>query len=110
MTGLWRRALIFVAVAALAVSLAAMLRADEGRHQPGESHWYDHACCSLRDCYPVVGEVRVTPRGYEFPGGQVARTCRVSKDHRWHICTNPSGAMIVTSDGKPCCYAPPQSF
>ena len=71
--------------------------------------WYEPACCSGHDCFPIdSGTVRVVANGYmvNVNGTEVfvshAET-RPSGDEKFHLCLVPTeGGLRVR-----CFYAPP---
>lgn len=84
--------------------------------------WYDYACCSDRDCWPMgqdsdarEPDPRIVPGGYlTFDGIFVAeRDTRPSRDGRFHICRQGGardGKIVTPSSAKPCLYVPRPTF
>jgi len=53
--------------------------------------WYDHDCCSDKDCAPV-NEIKEGPGGYTLPNGDLMKygdgRIRQSVDNQFHWCHN----------------------
>lgn len=114
-----RRRLIAAAAlllpAGAAMSEPSLIPRGLGHPQPGESHWYDNACCDTADCEPVEpgaivevpGGFRVryfTSRGF-LAEGFVPRNStkyRESKDGREHACASRQAII--------CIYLPPRAM
>jgi len=65
--------------------------------------WYDHACCSDRDCAPVPAEtVTEVPGGWRLKSGEFIERGneKKSQDEDYHVCrVNGTGAVL-------CLYVP----
>lgn len=82
--------------------------------------WYDHDCCSEKDCAPVIqstpgtyagvtGEMMTTKFGTVFVPNNYKKT-RPSRDADTHVCMTAPGTEIETGDTIPsmliCVYRP----
>lgn len=98
--------------------LAMMMLVLVGLIEPLQAHsWYDHECCSDRDCHPLAdGDVMVRIDGYYIqslgwliPYGSAI--IRFSADEHYHVCEmivyhSTQGAMKQPR----CFYIPGQSY
>lgn len=65
--------------------------------------WYDHACCSDRDCFPIKADtVTEEPGGWRLKSGEFIErgNQKQSQDEDYHLCrVNGTGAVL-------CLYVP----
>jgi hypothetical protein len=85
-------------IVALLIALALVVSAKKARTH----EWYDHDCCNIRDCRPVLdsdvsenakGVWKYLPTGATFANEPTFKRIRPSKDNRYHVCVSLNGAI-----------------